>query len=83
VHDNSHAADDAAVGDTAASITPRNIVSFPHAYIPHSTIRAKKRAEFDARRKENEERRWQQERLERQQRVIALHQELKEWAKKL
>jgi hypothetical protein len=58
-------------------------LAFNHRYCPHSTIRAKKRAEFDVRRKENEERRWQQEHLERQQRVIAMHKELKEWAKKL
>jgi hypothetical protein len=76
---------DLAVGGAAASassITPRTC-SFAQAYIPHSTIRAKKRAEFDARRKENEERRWHQERLEREEKVKLLHQELKEWAKKL
>lgn len=59
--------------------TPRNseIRSGTAGYQPHSTTRAKKRADFDAQRSVNEQVRLQKEASERQRQVQALRKELK------
>lgn len=57
-----------------AIVTPRNNVT--EAYIPHSTDRAKKRAEFEIRRTQNEQIRYEDERRDRERRVQALRKEL-------
>lgn len=58
-----------------AVATPRNVV-FPEAFIPHSTDRAKKRADFEAQRLQNELMQKEEERRDREQLVKVLRKDL-------
>jgi hypothetical protein len=56
------------------NLTPRNAQIKP--YQPHSTIRAKKRADFDARRDNNRQRKTEQDRRKRQVEIRNMNKEL-------
>lgn len=57
-----------------ATATPTNVATT--AFIPRSTARAKKRAQFEAERKEKEQQRKEKERRERNEQLKALRKEL-------
>jgi hypothetical protein len=57
------------------NITPKNVTST--AYIPHSTIRAQKRAAYDAVREEREEERHEQEKLKLEAQIREMHRHLR------
>lgn len=61
--------------DEEAVITPRNTAT-TQPFVPHSTARALKRAEYDMLREKNEARRKEEERQKRKERIETLRKEL-------